>query len=97
MEKLREAYLAVNPNATIEINESDSTSGMSDAANGVSDIGMASRDLKDSELQKGLTPTKIAIDGIAVIVNQNNTISNLTSEQVKNIYTGTATKWSEVA
>jgi phosphate transport system substrate-binding protein len=70
MEKLVEAYKKVNPNATIELQQSDSTTGMNSAAEGVCDIGMASRELKDSELAKGLTPVTIAIDGIAVIVNK---------------------------
>lgn len=96
MEKLREAYLALNPQVTIELTETDSTSGMTDVANDVSDIGMASRELKGSETGQGLNPTKIAIDGIAVIVNKENTTTSLTSQQVKSIYTGEITKWSEV-
>ena len=70
---------------------------MSSAIDGVCDIGMASRELKDSELEKGAKPTVIAIDGIAVIVNNNNTIDALSTEQVLAIYTGEATKWNEVA
>lgn len=96
MEKLTEAYEAVNPNVSIELHESDSTTGMNSAAEGMCDIGMASRELKDSELEAGLTPTVIAMDGIAVIVNHENTVTNLTSAQVKDIYTGTVTDWSEV-
>ena len=96
MEKLKEAYLAINTNATIEIQESDSTTGMTSAAEGICDIGMASRELKDSETAKGLTATKIAIDGIAVIVNTKNTVDSLTKDQVKNIYTGVSAKWSDV-
>lgn len=96
MEKLQEAYLAINPNANIEIQQSDSSTGMTAAADGTCDIGMASRELKDSELEAGLTPTVIAMDGIAVIVNQDNPTENLTSEQVMNIYTGEVTTWSEV-
>ena len=96
MEKLKEAYIAVNPDVEIEVQQSDSTTGMTSAIEGVCDIGMASRELKDSELAEGLTPTVIAIDGIAVIVNNNNDVKGLTSEQVKGIYTGTITKWSEV-
>ena len=96
MEKLQEAYLAINPNANIEIQQSDSSTGMTAAADGTCDIGMASRELKDSELEAGLTPTVIAMDGIAVIVNQGNPTENLTSEQVMNIYTGVVTTWSEV-
>ena len=96
MEKLKEAYIVVNPDVEIEVQQSDSTTGMTSAIEGVCDIGMASRELKDSELAEGLTPTVIAIDGIAVIVNNNNDVKGLTSEQVKGIYTGTITKWSEI-
>ncbi len=97
MEKLREAYLAINPNATIEVQQSDSTTGMNSVIEGVCDIGMASREVKDSELEAGVVPTTIAIDGIAVIVNLENSISDLTSDQVKGIYTGEITDWSEVS
>jgi len=96
MEKLKEAYLLINPNATIEIQESDSSAGMTAAIDGTCDIGMASRELKESEAQQ-LTPTQIAIDGIAVIVHNDNPITNLTKEQVKLIYTGETLKWSEVS
>lgn len=96
MEKLKEAYVELNPNVTIEIQQHDSTTGMNNTIEGIFDIGMASRDLKASELEKGLIPTSIAIDGIAVIVNKNNEIDGLTSEQVKDIYIGTITKWSEL-
>ena len=96
MEKLKEAYIAVNPNAEIEIQQNDSTTGMNSATDGICDIGMASRELKDSELDAGLTPTVIAIDGIAVIVNNENTIGELTSEQVKAIFTGKITHWGEI-
>lgn len=96
MEKLKEAYVAKNPGVTIEIQQSDSSTGMADTISGTCDIGMASRELKDSEIEKGLTHTVIAMDGIAVIVNNDNPIDNLTSEQVKNIFTGAATLWSDV-
>jgi len=96
MEKLKEAYEALNPNAEIEIQQSDSTTGMNSAIEGICDIGMASRELKDSEIEAGLTATVIARDGIAVIVNKENTISGLTSEQVKKIYTGDITDWSGI-
>lgn len=96
MEKLKEAYVAVNPNADIEIQTSDSTTGMTDAAAGTCDIGMASRELKDEELAAGLTNTVIANDGIAVIVNKENPISNLTKDQVMNIYTGNVTAWDDI-
>lgn len=97
MEKLKEAYLALNPNAEIEIQQSDSSTGMSAAIEGICDIGMASRELKDSELEAGLTPTVIAMDGIAVIVNNENPLAGLTSEAVKSIYVGDAMTWSDVA
>ncbi|MEL7570562.1 MAG: substrate-binding domain-containing protein [Eubacteriaceae bacterium] len=96
MEKLKEAYLAINTNATIEIQQSDSTTGMTSALSGICDIGMASRELKDTEISSGLTATVIAKDGIAIIVNKNNTIDNLTKDQVKAIYTGTIKDWSEI-
>lgn len=96
MEKLKEAYLKVNTNATIEIQQSDSTTGMTSALSGICDIGMASRELKDTEISGGLTATVIAKDGIAIIVNKNNTIDNLTKDQVKAIYTGTIKDWSEI-
>ena len=97
MEKLKEAYLAVNTGAEIQIQESDSTTGMTDAAAGTSDIGMASRELKDSETEQGLTATTIAMDGIAVIVNLDNPTTNLTSDQVKGGYVGDVTSWDELA
>lgn len=97
MEKLKEAYLKVNTKAKIEIQESDSTTGMTSTAEGVCDIGMASRDLDPSETAKGLKPQAIALDGIAVIVNKDNTVSELTSAQVKSIFTGETTQWSAVA
>ena len=96
MEKLKEAYEAINANVTIELQQSDSSSGMANAISGVCDIGMASRALKDSELEAGLTPTTIAMDGIAVIVSADNPAENLTSEQVRAIYTGEITDWSEI-
>lgn len=96
MEKLKEAYLAINPNAEIEIQQNDSTTGMNLVAEGVCDIGMASRELKASEINAGLMPTVIAMDGIAVIVNKKNTVNELTSEQVKAIFTGKITHWSEI-
>lgn len=97
MEKLKEAYIALNPNVTIEVQQNDSTTGMTSVAEGTCDIGMASRELKDSELANGLQPTVIAMDGIAVIVNQENTVSDMTSDTVKAIFTGATTDWSEVA
>ena len=96
MEKLKEAYVKLNPNVKIDVQQSDSTSGMTGTKDGVYDIGMASRELKDSEKKAGLVPTVIAMDGIAVIVNKNNAVDNITSEQILKIYTGEITLWSEV-
>lgn len=95
MEALSEAYQQVNTGATIEIQQSDSTTGMTSAIDGVCDIGMASRELKDSELEAGLTPSVIATDGIAVIVNNENPIDELSSEDVKAIFTGEKTDWQQ--
>lgn len=96
MEKLKEAYIAKNPDVEIQIQTSDSSTGVADAIDGTCDIGMASRELKDTETAGGVSSTTIAMDGIAVIVNNDNTVDSLTSEQVKNIFTGAATKWSDV-
>ena len=96
MEKLREAYLALNPNAEIEVQQSDSTAGMTAAIDGVCDIGMASRAVKDSELEAGLVSTTIAMDGIAVIVSNDNATEGLTADQVRAIYMGEITDWSEI-
>ena len=95
MEKLAEAYQAVNKNAKVEIQTSDSSAGMQSAMGGTCDIGMASRDLKDEEA-KELTTQTIAKDGIAVIVNKSNTCDNLTMDQIKAIYTGETTVWSDI-
>ncbi len=96
MEKLKEAYVALNPDVTIEVQQSDSTTGMTSAIEGVCDIGMASRDLKDSEIEKGLTGTTIAMDGIAVIVNNDSPVEELSSDSVNGIYTGEITDWADV-
>ena len=97
MQVLKEEYEALNHDVTIELQQSDSTTGVNDAIAGTSDIGMASRALKDSELEQGVVGTVIANDGIAVIVNNESTVAGLTSEQVKGIYMGELTNWSEVA
>lgn len=91
MEKLKEAYEKVNPDVEIEINQSDSTTGIQAAMDGTADIGMASRELKDSE--SSLTATVIAIDGIAVVVNNENTVDDMTADEVKAIFTGETTTW----
>ena len=96
MQKLLEAYQKVNTGAKIELQENDSTTGMTAAIDGTCDIGMASRELKDSEKSAGLTNQVIALDGIAVIVNNKNSASNITSEQVKAIFTGETTDWNNV-
>ena len=96
MEKLVEAYKEVNPNANIELQTSDSTTGMTSTIEGSYDIGMASRELKEDEAAE-LTPTVIATDGIAVIVNNNNPTDEMTSDQVKQIYTGEVFSWDEIA
>ena len=93
MEKLQEAYLAINSGAEIELQESDSTTGMTQAIDGTCDIGMASRDLKDSELEAGLTPTAIAMDGICVIVNNANDITDLSTDDIAAIFKGERTEW----
>ena len=95
MEKLKEAYLAINPGATIEIQMSDSSAGITGTIDGTCDIGMASRELKDSELAQ-LSSTRIALDGIAVIVNHESPMTNLTKEQIKAIFTGETFTWGEV-
>ncbi|MCY7171337.1 substrate-binding domain-containing protein [Streptococcus gallolyticus] len=97
MEKLKEAYTKVNSGVTVEIQQSDSSTGITDTIDGTSDIGMASRELEDSEIAQGVNSTVIAMDGIAVIVNKNNTIDNLTSEQVKSIFSGEITTWKELS
>jgi len=96
MEKIKEAYENMNPNVEIELQQSDSSSGMASAIDGVCDIGMASRELKESELEKGLTGLTIAMDGIAVIVSLDNPVEGLTTEQVRDIYMGVITDWSEM-
>lgn len=96
MEKLIEAYKAVNPDAEIELQTSDSSSGMTQTIDGVLDIGMSSRELKDTETGAGLVPVVIATDGIAVIVNNNCLLNELTSEQIKGIFTGEILNWNEL-
>ena len=95
MEKLKEAYASANSNVEIEIQTSDSTTGMRKTIDGVCEIGMASRELKDSELEQGLTPTVIALDGIAVVVNNDNPTDDMTSDQVKSIFTGDVLTWED--
>ena len=96
MEKLVEAYKTVNPNAEIEHLTTDSTTGVSGALDGSYTIGLASRDLKDSEKEAGAKATVLAMDGIAVVVNPENPVENLTVDQIKSIYVGEVTTWDEV-
>ncbi len=96
MEKLAEAYKAINPNVTIEVQQSDSTTGVNMAVEGTCDIGMASRELKDSETASGAKATAIAKDGIAIIVAPASEVTGLTSEQVKGIFSGNVINWAEV-
>lgn len=97
MEKLKEAYEAVNGDVTVEVQQSDSTTGINSAAEGICDIGMASRDLKEEEAASGLTSQVIAKDGIAIVVNNTNELEELTSEQVKAVFTGETTEWEALA
>lgn len=96
MEKLKEAYAAFNDKVEIEIQTNDSSTGVSSAIEGTCDLGMASRELKDTELSEGVKEVTIAKDGIAVIVNNDNPIEELTTETVKNIYVGDILTWSEI-
>ena len=96
MEKLIEGYKTVNPNATIELLTTDSTTGVTGALDGTYTIGMASRELKDTETAEGATATVLAMDGIAVVVNPANTTADLSVDQIKSIYTGETTVWADV-
>ena len=95
MEKLAEAYQKVNTNVTVDVQQSDSSTGIKDAINGTSDIGMASRDISDDELSQGIKSVTIAQDAIAVIVNKDNTVDDITMDEIKAIYTGSKTTWSD--
>lgn len=97
MEKLAEAYKAINPNATVEVQQSDSTTGVNMAAEGTCDIGMASRDLKDSEAASGVSAEAIAKDGIAVIVAPSNSLDGLTAQQIRDIFAGDALSWADLS
>ncbi|SDQ27556.1 phosphate ABC transporter substrate-binding protein, PhoT family [Streptococcus equinus] len=93
MEKLKEAYNKANPGVKVDIQQSDSSTGINDAIDGTSDIGMASRELENAEKSKGVSSTVIAMDGIALVVNKTNKVDNLTSQQVKKIFSGKLTEW----
>ncbi|MBR5229060.1 MAG: extracellular solute-binding protein [Firmicutes bacterium] len=96
MTKLAEAYMALNSGVTVEVEQSDSTTGVTSTIEGICDIGMASRAVKDEEKAQGVTETTIAMDGIAVIVNLKNPVTDLTTEMIKNIYKGDITSWDEI-
>ena len=96
MEVLAEAYKALNPDVVIDVQQTGSGTGITSAIDGSCEIGMSSRALKDEEVAEGLTPVTIALDGIAVIVNQANTVEDLTAEQIRQIYTGEITDWSQL-
>ena len=96
MEKLKEAYNAINANVDIEIQLSDSTTGVNATVDGICDIGMASRALKDSEIEKGVNATVIAMDGIAIIVNNANPLTDIATQTIQDIYTGAVLNWSDV-
>lgn len=90
-----EEFEANNQDVTIEINQTGSSSGIKDTISGTTEIGMSSRELTDEE-SKNLKEVTIAVDGIGVVVNKNNPVKNLTLEQIKDIFTGKITNWSEV-
>lgn len=96
MQALAEKYMAINPDVTIEVEQSDSTTGVNSAINGVFDIGMASRELKDSETSQGVKETVIAMDGIAVIVNNDNSLEDVTTDMIKSVFTGETTLWGDL-
>ena len=96
MEKLKESYVKINPNAIIEIQQSDSTTGVNSVVEGIADLGMVSREIKDSESKKGISYEVLAIDGLAIIVNKENPISYLSKEQVRDIFLGNITTWDKV-
>ena len=94
MEVLVEAYMALNPDVKVTLMQSDSTTGINDAISDKSDIGLSSRNLKASELEKGLEYNVMAMDGIAVIVNNENAVKGLSSETIRDIYKGLVTTWA---
>lgn len=96
MEKLKEAYEKINPNANLEILQSDSTTGVNSTIEGIADIGMVSREVKESELKKGLQTQILALDGLAIIVNKSNHLDNISKDSVKKIFLGEITDWDNV-
>lgn len=95
MEKLAESYQKVNSGVTVDVQQSDSSTGIKDAINGTSDIGMASRDISDDELSQGIKSVTIAQDAIAIIVNKDNDVEDLSLDDIKAIYTGEKVNWSD--
>lgn len=96
MEKLKEAYEKINPNANLEILQSDSTTGVTSTIEGIADIGMVSREVKQSELKKGLKAQVLALDGLAVIVHKSNKLDDISKESVKKIFMGELSEWDKV-
>lgn len=96
IEKLKEAYEEINPDVNIELNQSDSSMGISNTVDGICDIGMASREINDSELQSGIDCLTIATDGLVLIINKENPVMSLSKEQIHSIYTGESVKWSDL-
>ena len=96
MEVLADKYKELNSDVTIEIQQTGSGAGIQSTLEGVCDIGMASRALEDEEASEGLTSQEIALDGIAVIVNNDNAVEDLTTEQIMKIFTGEITNWADV-
>ncbi len=96
MEKLKEAYEKINPNANLEILQSDSTTGVTSTIEGIADIGMVSREVKPSELKKGLKAQVLALDGLAVIVHKSNKLDDISKESVKKIFMGELSEWDKV-
>ncbi len=96
MQVIADAYMALYPDVTIEIQQTGSGAGITSTIEGACDIGMSSRALKDEELAEGISETTIAMDGIAVVVNNENTVEDLTSEQIRQIFTGEITSWADV-
>lgn len=96
MEKLKESYNQINPNATIEIQQSDSTTGINSALQGIADIAMVSREFKDSELKSGIKTQILALDGLAIIVNRSNLIDSLSKDNIRQIFSGKINSWDRV-
>ncbi len=96
MEKLKDAYEKINPNANLEILQSDSTTGVNSTIEGIADIGMVSREVKQSELKKGLKAQVLALDGLAVIVHKSNKLDSISKENVKKIFMGELSEWDKI-